>query len=303
MRQIGTLPKGPDPKVLTDHLFSLGIKARLDERPEGWDVWIFNEDQVALAHDELREYLSRPDDPRFRASAPTAAAIRRKQEDLDKQYRKNFREASDLWAVPGFRRRPITSLLVAACIVIFILQRSSQGSVVEQRLFFSSYERQGGERRSHGLDDIQRGEVWRLITPILMHGNILHLLFNMSWLTGLGTMIEIRRGTLRLAGLVLIAAVISNTGQFLYMEQADPGEAHPFYGMSGVVYALFGYVWMKGLYEPEQRMIMHPNGVLMMMMWLFLCMTDSMSSLIGPVANAAHVMGLVVGVTLGVFRY
>ena len=33
----------------------------------------------------------------------------------------------------------------------------------------------------------------------------------------------------------------------------------PFLGFSGVVYALFGYVWMKGLHEPEQGMAVHPK--------------------------------------------
>jgi GlpG protein len=70
-------------------------------------------------------------------------------------------------------------------------------------------------------------------------------------------------------------------------------------GFSGVVYALFGYIWMKGLYEPEQGMIMHPNTITIMIAWLFLCMTG----LVGSIANAAHVVGLVVGVMLGLLRY
>ena len=111
-------------------------------------------------------------------------------------------------------------------------------------------------------------------------------------------MIEVRRGTLRLAVLILISAVISNLGQYFWMERTDPGEPHLFEGMSGVVYALFGYIWMKGLYQPEQGMILHPNTITIMLLWLVLCMTGT----IGPIANAAHVMGLVVGVAFGVLR-
>ena len=88
-----------------------------------------------------------------------------------------------------------------------------------------------------------------------MHGNIIHIFFNMWWLVALGTMIEVRRGTLRLAGLVLIAAIVSNFGQYIWMERIDPGEPHIFEGMSGVVYALFGYIWMKSYYEPEQGLL------------------------------------------------
>ena len=97
----------------------------------------------------------------------------------------------------------------------------------------------------------------------------------------------------------MISAIISNFGQYLWMELADPGGPQLFEGMSGVVYALFGYIWMKGLYQPEQGMTLHPNTITIMLLWLVLCMTGSM----GPVANAAHFMGLVAGVAFGVLRY
>ncbi len=101
MRQIGTLPKGLDAKVFADHLLSLGIKARIDERPEGWEVWIYNEDHVARAREELQVYLTILTTRDFATAVPAAAAVRRKEQHLNKQFRKNFREVSDLWAAPG----------------------------------------------------------------------------------------------------------------------------------------------------------------------------------------------------------
>jgi GlpG protein len=38
---------------------------------------------------------------------------------------------------------------------------------------------------------------------------------------------------------------------------------------------------------------------MMMLLWLVLCMTGVM----GPIANAAHVVGLVVGIVFGLCRY
>ena len=67
----------------------------------------------------------------------------------------------------------------------------------------------------------------------------------------------------------------------------------PFFGgMSGVVYALFGYVWIKGKYEPHLNMGVSQQTVLIMMVWLVICMVG----LIGNVANMAHLVGLIVGV-------
>ncbi len=145
------------------------------------------------------------------------------------------------------------------------------------------------------MGDIERGEVWRLMTPIFMHAtrNPLHIVFNLLMFRMLGTLIEVRRGTLRLAVLVLVSAAVSNWGQYEWMVRRD--EVGPFLGMSGVVYALFGYIWMKGLYQPEQRMAVHPNNVSIMIAWLFLCMTGWL----GPIANAAHVVGLAVGLAAG----
>jgi GlpG protein len=301
LRQIGTLPKGIDPKVFADYLLTLGIKARVDDRPEGWLVWIYNEDHVARASQELDGYRSHPNDPRYQKAVDAAAAIRRREQERDKEFRKNYREVSDLWAYPGLHRRPLTLILTGICVVVFLLQNSpSEARKVETTLSFSTqYRDQEGRWHGNGVKDILAGQVWRLVTPIIMHINPVHIFFNMWWLVALGTVIEVRRGTLRLAILILVAAIISNAGQFAWMERADPGGPHPFMGMSGVVYALFGYIWMKGLYQPEQGMIAHPNSVMIMMVWLVLCMTGA----IGHIANAAHYTGLVVGVAFGVLRF
>jgi GlpG protein len=306
LRQIGTVPKGLDAKAFADYLLSVGMKTRIDDRPEGWDVWIYNEDHLQRARDELQAFLRQPDDPRYRQATPTAESIRRNEKRLEKTFRKNYRDASDLWGFPSFRQRPLTTSLVAACVVIFILQNIHSGRrqdvptgrELENRLLFTSFTRdERGRLHDQGMADIERGEVWRLFTPALMHVHPIHILFNMVMFSQLGTLIEVRRGTLRLAILFLVSAAISNYGQYLWDERI--GDVRPFMGMSGVVYALFGYIWMKGLYQPEQRMGVHPNTVNTLLIWLVVCMTG----MIGPVANAAHFVGLVVGVVAGLMGF
>ena len=89
--------------------------------------------------------------------------------------------------------------------------------------------------------------------------------------------------------LVLVSAVISNVAQYLV---SGPGAG----GMSGVVYALFGYVWMKGKYSPHEGMALHPHTVFYMVAWFALCFTGW----VGSIANTAHAVGLVIGMAFGI---
>lgn len=300
MRQIGILPRTRNPRVFGDYLLSLGIKSRLDDRPDGWLVWVHNEDQVSRAAEELKRYLDDPEDPRYLEAAGAAEAARREEAKLERAYRKNYRDAADLWAGLQVRRRPLTMALVFISIGVFLLRGSPQAESVYEALLFTGayYDPQRGWCNT-GLSPILSGQVWRLITPIFLHFNFMHILFN-CWATIVeGTMIERARGTWRMLILVLVSAALSNLGQFFYMEQADPGKLQVFGGLSGVAYALFGYLWMKGQYEPEQGMILHPNTITLMLFWLVLCMTG----VLGPIANAAHVVGLLAGVTFGLLRF
>ncbi len=302
MRQLGTLPKELDPKVFADYLLTVGMKTRVEERPDGWTLWIYNEDHLARAREELSGYLSAPDDPRYRSAVDSAKSIRREEKQLDQRYRKNFREAADIWGYPSLARRPVTVLLSVICVIVFLLYetRSTHRKVGDALRFTTDTVDAQGARHNIGMALITHGEVWRLVTPIFLHFGIVHLVFNMMALSALGTIIELRRGSLRLAAMILVLAVASNIGEFLYWEKIEPGKPnYIFGGMSGVLFGLFGYIWMKGLYEPEQGMVLHPNSVSFGLLWVALCMTG----IFGPVANAAHVVGLILGVALGVLRY
>lgn len=51
---------------------------------------------------------------------------------------------------------------------------------------------------------IRRGELWRLVTTILPHGGILHLVFNVYWLWVFGTLVEEVFGHFKTALLILL---------------------------------------------------------------------------------------------------
>lgn len=136
--------------------------------------------------------------------------------------------------------------------------------------------------------DILGGEVWRLVTPMFLHLSFLHILFNMMWLWDLGRLVETVKGSLYMLGFMLATGIASNVAQYAIQ---GPG----FGGMSGVVYALLGYVWMQGKFNPRFGFEIHKSTVIMMLGWYVLCWTG----LAGPIANWAHTAGLLLGVAWG----
>jgi membrane associated rhomboid family serine protease len=139
------------------------------------------------------------------------------------------------------------------------------------------------------FSDVLGGEVWRLVTPMFLHLSFLHILFNMMWLWDLGRLVEMIKGSVFLLAFVVVTGAASNVAQ--YAITGSPA----FGGMSGVVYALLGYVWMQGKFNPRFGFEMHKATVIMMLVWYVLCWTG----LVGPIANWAHTGGLVLGVAWG----
>src|SRR5262249_51828078 len=144
------------------------------------------------------------------------------------------------------------------------------------------------------LHQIAGGQVWRLVTPIFLHFGPIHLIFNMFVLRDLGRQVEHRRRVWRYLLLILVLAVPSNLAQYylgsiVWQDGTPVPRPNPLFGgMSGVIYGLFGYVWMKSVYEPQLGLTMHPNTVVFLMGWFFLCLTGWM----GPIGNMAHAVGL-----------
>jgi hypothetical protein len=68
-----------------------------------------------------------------------------------------------------------------------------------------------------------------------------------------------------------------------------------FGGMSGVNYALFGFVWMSDRYNRKVRYVISGGETVLLMVWFVACATG----LLGPIANIGHAGGLVVGLLFG----
>jgi len=302
---IGEIPRNLDPRILEDHLLGQGMKSRIDRRPEGWSVWIINEDHVERARKELQDFLAAPDDPRFRANASKARETRREAARKEREFRKNNRDAGDIWGAPTFRRRPVTVATVAIAVAVYFMQNLNYG--LETVLWLSYFDLSAGPpslRDYKGLSDILHGQVWRTVSPIFLHFSLPHILFNSYWMIILGTAIELKRGSWKLLAIILIAATLSNYAQYAYVAHFQetmlgPGKFYVFGGLSGVNFALFGYVWMMRENHPDEGLWIDSRTTVLMLAWLVLCFTG----LVGPIANAAHLGGLAVGMVMGIMKF
>ena len=147
--------------------------------------------------------------------------------------------------------------------------------------------------------NIRRGEVWRLITPIFIHYDMSHIVFNMLALYSFGSLVEDRRGRAFFLRLVIALAVLSNVGQAL--ESSFRGYIPSFGGMSGVVYGVFGYAITKTRFDSREPYALGQFTTLIMMLWFVLCIFrdvppfSHLLTAIPHVANTAHAVGLIAG--------
>jgi len=203
--------------------------------------------------------------------------------------RKRFYDARKLF--PGGIRGVgfLTAILIAISVGVALVSGFGRNSGPVFWLYISEYDVTGGlTARLGGLPEVRRGEVWRLFTPMFVHFSVMHLFFNMLWLLDLGTMIERRQNTRVLSALVLVISALSNLAQYLVIGPL-------FGGMSGVVYGLIGYIWLRGKFDPASGLFLHSSTVTMSVIWFFLCLFH----FIPNVANTAHTVGFAMGIAWG----
>ena len=298
MRRIGTIDSGGYAKRFSDFLYTQGIESQIDQNDEGhWEVWILNEQRIDDARAQLEAFAQDPSNPKY-GEIGARAAERRQQDEAERQRRAgNVIDPRARWIpLGGDKLGWLTGALIAVSIVVAIMSGIGSKPQKLMPLHITAYEVEivGDKARvkwNGTLPEIREGEVWRLITPIFIHYGFLHILFNMWWLKDLGSMIERRQNTWMLLLVVVFSAAASNYGQF---RVSGP----TFGGMSGVVYALLGYAWIRGRFDPRSGLHVPPQIVHMMMIWFVLCILFTQTGAF-PVANTAHGVGLGVGAVLG----
>lgn len=293
MRVIGHIDKPEDARRFSDYLYLREIENQVEPESDGrWAVWVHEEEHLEDASNALETFQQNPADDRYRGVEGPADAKRRAKHEEDLRHAKKHIDRRKLVRPTIVQRAgTITFGLIAISVVVFFLQETGQEAAM--RKFLSIQELNfdglgGGSYSAIPFESVRGGQLWRLITPIFLHGGWIHLFFNMWWLLDLGGAIEKRFSPTYLFSLVVGTAVISNVAEYV--------ATGPYFGgMSGVVFGLFGFLWIRGKFDPTSGISIPPQMVFMIMFWFFLCMTGT----VGNIANWAHGGGLVSGALWG----
>lgn len=138
---------------------------------------------------------------------------------------------------------------------------------------------------------VANGEYWRLWSVTLLHGDPLHLFFNMYalWLTG--PIVERWYGRARFVAFYLACAAAGSAASFVF------GGDGPAVGASGAIFGFFGILLAAGrLHHPADRASRALVGQLGMLILINLVFGFASG---GSIDNAAHLGGLISGLFLG----
>lgn len=260
--------------LFVNYLTTLDISAKVVSESEQAHMVYCQEDKFSQAQAEFDLFIKAPFEQKYQQAAwqhGETVKLNSSDTTLIANFKENFLAHAGL----------VTLLVFAICWVVFIgSELGFAQSIFSELRFYPSI----------SLDAFL-AEPWRVLGPAFFHFSWLHIVFNTMWWWQIGGSIEEKLGKGTLINLLLISAIVSNLGQFL-VSGANFG------GLSGVVYALVGFVWWYGYLAPEKGLSLSKPIIGFLLFWLLLGFIDVLPV---NVANTAHLLGLISGCLLAVF--
>lgn len=259
--------------LFCNYLNTKTIRARTEQQGEDYIIFC-DKEKVDIARLEFESFIANPRDKKYQQAAWDNGEIVVLSENNFNQFQSL---KNDFLKQAGM----VTLAVFAVCWVVFI------GSELGwKHTFYNALRFYPQLSLTAFLAD-----PIHLIGPAFFHFSWLHIVFNTMWWWQLGGSIELKLSKGTLLGLLLISATISNIGQYL-VSGANFG------GLSGVVYALVGFVWWLGYLAPERGLSLSKPVVGFLLFWLVLGFVDLLPV---NVANTAHLLGLLSGCFFAVF--
>lgn len=251
-------------QAFVDYMATRGVTLRI-ERESHYVIVLDDESQLSMVENELVQFVRDPNHPRYQA-----ASWQTGNTQTGLRYAR-----TPLWQNIRERAGPLTMTVMFACIAVFILMQIVGDETVLMWLGWPA-------------DASQYFQVWRWFSHALLHFSLLHILFNLMWWWYLGGAVEKRLGSGKLFVIMLISALLSG-----WMQAKFSGVL--FGGLSGVVYALMGYCWLRGERDPDSGVYLERGLIGFALVWLVIGWFGVFGL---AIANAAHVAGLLVGLAM-----
>jgi GlpG protein len=270
MRKLASFDDPAMAQALDARLSSANIPTIVRSAESGSQaVWIVSEQDLPAAELLLRSFLS---DAGSRAAAAPG------------------RTRPRLWEEA--KNAPVTAVLLVVCVIVAAY--TELGANRPRVELFTISHSGAGDLTWSAWDDLRAGQLWRLFTPVLLHFHVFHILFNAFWLRDLGVPTERVQGSLQYGLFLLWSAAVSNVAQLVFEHSPNFG------GLSGVVYALVGYLWARGRADPASGIQLPNAWLIMFVIWMALGFTGLLNGLLGGgIANYCHLVGFAAGTLYG----
>ena len=170
----------------------------------------------------------------------------------------------------------VTQVILVITIVIYLLQMATQ------YLLGADYPEALGVKVN---DLIVQGQLWRLLTPMLLHGSPLHIAFNMYALYAIGPGLERYYGRARYLALYILAGFTGNVLSFLISPQNSLGAST----------AIFGLLGAEGIFLYQNRQIFGKAAQRALSNVIMIAAVNLLLGLSPGIDNWGHIGGLIGG--------
>ena len=180
------------------------------------------------------------------------------------------------------RRTPVTTLLLIAIVLVFLLETLRGGSTDQRGLV------------EMGANDPplvwQAGQWWRLLASVFLHIGIVHLLLNGWALYQLGALFELWLGSVPLLMVFLLSGAGGSLASLLWTRGLSAGASGAIFGLLGALIAFL--LRHRDVLSPSAKSLLGQ-----LLLWAGINVVFGFST--PGIDNAAHLGGCAVGFLLG----
>ena len=147
----------------------------------------------------------------------------------------------------------VTYALIAICVLVFLAQLASESA---GRVYCGAVRGYADLPACMGMkinQSIVQGELWRLFSPMFLHGSIIHIAFNMYALFSLGPVLERYYGRWRYLVLFVLSGFSGNVLSFIMSRAASLGSSTAIFGLLGAegVFLYQNRKWFGGMAQRQ----------------------------------------------------